>query len=142
MPTPKVAFNKATEFACYGTRGVPYVNDNVKNLTTIMNKEVGSGNRAIEDIIDLFSIWLVNRLPATEYEHPTQKPPDLYEKALRRCTKVNDAVFDSCAGSGALLVACEAMKRRSFLVERDLLFASLIIKRYEKLTGKKARKIN
>lgn len=142
MPTPAVAFNKATEFACYGTRGAPFVNDKVKNLNTIMNKEVGSGNRAIEDIIDLLSIWLVDRLPTTSYEHPTQKPPELHEKALRRCTRINDTVLDLCAGSGSLMVACEAMKRRAFLCEIDPLFATLILNRYEKLTNKKAVKLN
>lgn len=142
MPTPKIAFNKATEFAVYGRRGTPYINDNVKNLTTILNKEVGSGNRLVEDLIDLFSIWLVKRLASTEYEHPTQKPPALYEKGLRRCTKVGDAVLDLCAGSGSLMVGCEQMKRRAFLAEIDPIFATLIKNRYEKLTGNKARKLN
>jgi len=142
MPTPKIAFNKATEFAVYGRRGTPYINDKVKNLTTILNKEVGSGNRGIEDIIDLFNIWLVDRVPGNEMQHPTQKPPVLYEKALRRCTKVGDAVLDLCAGSGSLMVGCEQMKRRAFLAECDPLFATLIKNRYEQLTGSKARKLN
>ncbi|KKS81049.1 MAG: hypothetical protein UV55_C0023G0011 [Candidatus Gottesmanbacteria bacterium GW2011_GWC1_43_10] len=142
MPTPKIAFNKATEFAVYGRRGTPYINDKVKNLTTILNKEVGSGNRSIEDIIDLFNIWLVSRIPGNEMQHPTQKPPELYEKALRRCTKVGDTVLDLCAGSGSLMVGCEQMKRRAFLAERDPIFATLIKNRYELLTGNKARKLN
>ncbi len=139
MPTPKVAFNKATEFAVYGTIGTPYINDQLKNLNTILNKEVGSGARAIDDIIDLLNIWLVKRLPATEMEHPTQKSPTLHEKALRRCTRVGDAVLDLTAGSGSLMVACEQMKRRAFLCEVDPIFATLIKNRYEKLTGKKAK---
>src|SRR3989338_9829880 len=142
MPTVKVAFNKATEFACYGTRGTPFLNDKLKNLNTILNKEVEGGSRAISDIIDLFSIWLEKRLPTDQYEHPTQKPPTLHEKALRRCTRVGDNVLDLCAGSGSLMVACEQMKRRSFLCEVDPIFATLITKRYELLTKNKARKLN
>jgi len=41
-------------------------------------------------ILHQLNIWLTKRLPSTEYEHPTQKPPTVYEKALRRCTKPGD----------------------------------------------------
>jgi DNA modification methylase len=142
MPTPKVAFNKATEFAVYGSRGTPFINDQIKNLNTILNREVGSGARVLDDIVDLYSIWLAKRLPAALYEHPTQKPPSLHEKALRRCTRPGDAVLDLTAGSGSLMVACEQMKRKSFLCEVDPIFATLIKNRYEKISGKKARAIN
>lgn len=142
MPTPKLAFNKATEFAVYGTRGKPYLNDNLKNLNTVLNKEVGSGNRMIEDLMDLYAIWLVKRLPAAQYEHPTQKSPTLHEKALRRLTRPGDCVLDLTAGSGSIMVACEQMKRRAFMCELDPIFATLIKNRYEKLSGKKAKKLN
>lgn len=138
MPTPKTAFNKATEFAVYGTIGKPFINDRIKNLTTILNKEVSSGNQAIEDIIDLFNTWLVKRLPGNKYLHPTQKSPTLHEKALRRCTNVGDNLLDLTAGSGSLMVAAEQLQRRAFLCEMDPVFATLILNRYEKLTGKKA----
>ena len=141
MPTPKVAFNKMTEFAAYGTTGSPYINDQLKNLNTIFNKEVGSGARVIDEIADLFNIWLVKRLPAAEMEHPTQKSPTLHEKALRRLTRPGDAVLDLTAGSGSLMVACEQLKRRAYLCEVDPIFATLIKNRYEKLTDKKARKL-
>ena len=142
MPTPAIAFSKATEFAVYGRIGVPHLNDDLKNLNTFQNKELGTGNRLVEDLIDLYSVWLVKRLAGTAYEHPTQKPVSLYEKALRRVTKVGDNVLDLCAGSGSLMVACEQMKRRAFLAEIDPVFATLIKNRYEQLTNKKARKIN
>lgn len=139
MPTPKTAFNKATEFAVYGTIGTPFINSNLKNLTTILNKEVGSGNQGIEDIIDLFNTWLVKRLPGNKYLHPTQKSPTLHEKALRRCTKIGDNLLDLTAGSGSLMVAAEQLKRTAFLCEKDPIFATLILNRYEKLSGRKAK---
>ena len=73
---------------------------------------------------------------------PTQKPATLHEKALRRCTKPGDAVLDLTAGSGSLMIAAEQMKRRAFLSEVDPVFATLIINRYEKLTGGKAKRIS
>lgn len=141
-PTPQVAFNKVTEFCLYGTRGKPYLSDRIKNLNEVLNKEVTTGNRLIDDIMDLLNIWLVKRLPGNEYEHATQKPATLYEKSLRRCSKPGDIVLDLCAGSGSLMVACEQLKRMAYLVEIEPIFCQLIINRYENLTKSKAKKLN
>jgi len=141
-PTPQIAFNKVTEFCLYGTQGKPYLSDKVKNLNEIMNKEITTGNRLIEDIIDFFNIWLVKRLPGNEYEHATQKPPVLYEKSLRRCSKPGDIVLDLCAGSGSLMVASEQLKRTAYLVEIEPLFCQLIINRYEQFSKTRVKKLN
>lgn len=141
-PTPNVAFNKCFEACIYGTIGKPYLSDSLKNLNEIMNKEIGSGNRTIDDILDLLNIWLVKRLSSEEYSHPTQKPPTLHEKAIRRCTKVNDTILDLCAGSGSLMVSCEQLKRKCLMVEIEPIFCDLIISRYKLLTGKEVEYVN
>lgn len=133
--TPQVAFNKAYEPCVYGIRGKPFLSDCLRNIHEVLNKEVGTGNRTIDDIEDLFDIWLAKRLPTSEYEHPTAKPPTLHEKPLKRCTKPEDCVLDLCAGSGSTMVACEQLKRRSFLCEMEPIFCDVIIRRFEKLTG-------
>jgi DNA modification methylase len=138
--TPKITFNKSYEPCVYGTIGKPYLSD-TRNLNEILNKEIGTGNATIEDISDLIDIWLVKRLPGQDYEHPTSKPPILHEKALRRCSKVNDIVLDLFGGSGSTLIACEQLKRQAYLIEKDPIFCQLIINRYEKLTGLKAKLI-
>lgn len=137
--TPQTAFNKVYEPCVYGTRGNPYLSPSVRNLNEVLNKEVGTGNRLTDDILDLFNIWLAKRLPSQDYEHPTEKPPTLHEKALRRCTKAGDIVLDLFGGSGSTLIACEQLKRRAFLSEIEPIFCDLIIRRYEKLTGKEAK---
>ncbi|MFC1638844.1 site-specific DNA-methyltransferase [Patescibacteria group bacterium] len=139
--TPNCAFNKCYEPCAYGTVGRPYLSPAVRNLDEVMNREVGSGNRLPDDIMDQLAIWLADRLPGGEYEHPTQKPPTLYEKPLRRCTRPGAAVLDLFGGSGSLLVACEQMRRRAFLCEQEPAFCDLTIRRYEQLTGEKAKKI-
>ena len=141
-PTPQVAFNKVTEFCLYGTRGRPYLSDKFKNLNEIMNKEVTSGGRLIEDIMDLFNIWLVKRIAGNDYSHPTQKPVTLYEKSLRKCSRPGDIVLDLCAGSGALMAACHQLKRTAYLVEIEPIFCQLIINRYEQLSKTKVKKLN
>ncbi len=142
-PTPKVAFNKVTEFCVYGTIGKPWLNDKIKNLNEIQNKEITTGNRLTEDILDLFNIWLVKRLPGSEYQHPTQKNPTLHEKALRRCTQPGDVVLDLTAGSGSILSACDQLKRTAYLCELEPVFCQVIINRFKKLNpNEKIIKLN
>ena len=142
MATPQVAFNKVMEPCLYGTRGDPFLSKYHTNFNEVINKNLDTGNRLPDDIMDLLSIWLERRLPAMEYEHPTQKPSTLYEKAIRRCTKPGDYVLELFGGSGSTLIACEQLKRKCLMVEIDPVFCSLIIRRYENLTGRKAEKIN
>lgn len=140
--TPGVAFNKVYEPAVYATRGKPYLAPDITNLNEVLNKEVGTGNRLMDDILDLLNIWLVKRLPAQDYQHPTSKNPSLHEKALRRCTKPGDYTLDLFGGSGSSLIAAEQLKRRALLCEQEPIFCDVIVKRYEELTGNKAIILN
>ncbi len=136
--TPQVAFNKCYEPCIYGVRGKPYLSPSIQNLNEVANKEVGNGNRLIDDILDMMDLWMCKRLPTVEYEHPTAKPPTLHEKAIRRCTKPGDAILDLFGGSGSTLVAAHQMKRRAFLCEIEPIFCDLIIRRFEAVSGQKA----
>lgn len=140
--TPHIAFNKAYEPCVYGTVGSPYTNPDVTNLHEVLNKDVSAGNRTLDDIIDVFDIWLAKRVNGQDYEHPTQKPLTLTEKPLRRCSKPGDHVLDLFGGSGITLLACEQMKRKAFVAEVEPIFCDLIINRFEKMTGIKAKKVN
>ncbi len=140
--TPNVAFNRAYEPCIYGTKWKPHLSTEFRNLHEVLDKEVWVGNRVLEDIIDLFDIWLAKRLSVEEYEHPTEKPPTLHEKPLKRCTKVWDTVLDLFGWSWSTLIACEQLKRQAVLMEHEPIFIDLIITRYEKLTGNRARKLN
>lgn len=138
--TPQVAFNKAYEPCVYATRGKPYLSD-THNLTEILNREIATGNRAVDDIVDLFDIWLAKRDAGQSYQHPTQKPLSLHEKPLKRCTQIGDVVLDICGGSGSTLLACEQLKRVALLSEIDPVFCQVIIDRFETATGQKAVKL-
>lgn len=138
--TPQVAFNKAYEPCVYSTRGKPYLSD-THNLTEVLNREIATGNRAVDDVIDLFDIWLAKRDAGQSYQHPTQKPLSLHEKPLKRCTQIGDAVLDVCGGSGSTLLACEQLKRVALLSDIDPVFCQVIINRWQDLTGRKAVKL-
>lgn len=74
--------------------------------------------------------------------HPTMKPVELVAEALLNSSLENDPVFDIFGGSGTTLIACEQLKRRCYMMERDPKFVDVIIDRWETLTGKKAQLIN
>lgn len=140
--TPQTAFNKVYEPCVYGIIGNPYLSPSVHNLNEVLNKEVATGNRLTDDIMDLLNIWLVKRMSGQDYEHPTQKPPTLYEKTLRRCTKPGDIMLDLFGGSGSQLIAAEQLKRRAFLCEIDPVFCDVIVARYTKLTGREVEYVS
>lgn len=128
--TPNIAFNKCYEPCVYGTIGKPYLSKKSSNFTEILNPEIETGNRTIDDILDMIDIWMVKRLPTSEYLHPTEKPVTLHEKPLKRCTKAGDHVLDMFGGSGSTLIACEQLGRTAFLVENDPVFCDIIKKRF------------
>lgn len=134
-PTPKVAFSKCTEFCVYGTKGSPYLSDLMKNLNEIQNKSCTTGNQLLEDISN---IWAMKRLASNQMEHPTSKNPELHHKFIMRCTKPGDIIFDAFSGSASTMICAEQLGRRVYSLEIEPIFCDLAIKRYEKLTGKKA----
>lgn len=138
-PVHGVAFNKCYEPCTYGVRGKPYITKSIQNLNEVMNKEITTGNSMLEETLDHLDVWMVKRLSGKSYEHATSKPPKLHEKAIRRCTKPGDIILDSFSGSASTMIAAEQLKRRVFAVELEPVFCDLAIKRYEKLTGRKAR---
>lgn len=139
-PTPQVAFNKVIEPCVYGTRGSPKLNESVRNLSEVMNKEVNSIG-LYDDLMSIVQLWLVKRDNTADYEHPTQKPITLNEKPMKRCSMPGGIVLDLFGGSGSTLIAAEQLKRRAFLVELDPTFCDLIIRRYEHFTGDHAKRI-
>lgn len=137
-PVPSVFCNKAYEPAVYGVRGKPYLAESMTDLTEVLNKEFGTGNELLEQVDDFLEIWTAKRLSAKDYMHATSKPPQLHEKAIKRCTKIGDIILDSFLGSGSTLIAGETLGRRVYGTELEPVFCDLIVRRWEKLTGKKA----
>lgn len=140
-PTHKIAFNKVYEPCCYGTIGKPYLNTGMNNANEILNQEVTTGNQVHDEIIDMIDIWIEKRDNAQSYQHPTQKPVTLNEKPFKRCSSPLHIVYSGFAGSGSDLIAAEELHRVWRGVEKDLIFATIIIDRWEKFTNLKAKKI-
>ena len=79
--------------------------------------------------------------PARSDLHPTMKPVKLIARCIKNSSRPGEAVLDLFGGSGTTLIACEQLDRRCFMMEYDPRYADVIIKRWEKLTGKKAELI-
>lgn len=73
--------------------------------------------------------------------HPTTKPLGLVRRLVFNSTNIGDVVFDGFLGSGTTLLVCEQTKRRCFGTELDPEYCQTIISRWEKMTGRKAKKI-
>lgn len=83
------------------------------------------------------TLWQEKK-PAANRLHPTMKPVELIERALRNSSKAGDRVVDLFGGSGSTMIACEKTGRESSLMELDPKYADVIVKRWQDFTGKKA----
>lgn len=137
-PLPNTIFNRSYEPVVFGSRGKPFLNKVRTKYHEVLNTEVGNGNDIIEDVDHMFDVWAEKRIPGKDMEHATSKPPRIYERAMLRCTKPNDIIFDSFLGSGSSIIAAEQLGRRVYGCELEPAFCDIIIKRFEKLTGIKA----
>lgn len=70
--------------------------------------------------------------------HPTVKPVALIADAIRDCSRRGEIVLDCFGGSGSTLIAAEKTGRSARLIEYDPLYCDTIVRRWEKLTGKRA----
>ena len=50
-------------------------------------------------------------------------------------------ILDLFGGSGSTLIACEQSDRKCLTMELDPIYCDVIVKRWENLTGKEAKKI-
>ena len=71
--------------------------------------------------------------------HPTVKPVAMVADAIRDCSRRGEVVLDAFGGSGSTLIAAEICGRVARLIEYEPGYCDVIIERWQKLTGKRAR---
>jgi len=86
---------------------------------------------------DQGDVWFFNK-PQKNDLHPTMKPVELVERAVRNSSKTRDIVLDPFGGSGSTLIACEKTGRQARLIELDPRYVDVIVKRWQDFTGKTA----
>jgi DNA modification methylase len=82
-------------------------------------------------------VWFVDK-PVRNDVHPTMKPVELVERAVRNSSKGRDIVLDPFGGSGTTLITCEKTRRSARLIELDGRYCDVIIERWQAFTGQKA----
>ena len=70
------------------------------------------------------------------------KPLELLMPYIKVLTKRGDLVLEPFGGSGSTLIASVKLGRKCRIMEKQPIYAEVIIKRWEKATGKKAKKLN
>jgi DNA modification methylase len=86
----------------------------------------------------LSNVWRVPKELELKELHPTVKPIDIIEPALRVTTDQSKIVLDLFGGSGTTLIAAERSKRHAYLMELDPAYCDVIVKRWEDFTGNTA----
>jgi DNA modification methylase len=86
---------------------------------------------------DQSDVWQIKK-PQKNVLHPTMKPVELVERALRNSSRPGDVVLDPFGGSGTTLIAAEKSGRVARMMELDPKYADVIVRRWEEFTGKKA----
>ncbi len=85
------------------------------------------------------TIWEINNLNGTQDEenektgHGTQKPVECMARPIRNHGTKEDIIYDPFCGSGTTMVAAEVLKRKSFCMELDQRYCSVILERMSKM---------
>ena len=78
------------------------------------------------------TIWNIDR-PLRSEEHPTMKPIELCEKAIKNSSNESSLIFEPFTGSGSTMVAAHQLKRKCYGMELDPKYCQVIIDRMLKL---------
>ena len=86
---------------------------------------------------DQGDVWHFNK-PRVNDLHPTMKPVELVERAIRNSSRPGDVVLDPFGGSGTTLIAAEKSGRQARLIELDPKYADVIVRRWQEYAGAQA----
>lgn len=86
---------------------------------------------------DQSDVWQIKK-PHKNDLHPTMKPVELVERAIRNSSRPGNIVLDPFGGSGTTLIAAEKSGRLARLIELDPKYVDVIVRRWQDWTGKQA----
>lgn len=81
------------------------------------------------------TIWHADRPKRNETGHSTQKPVELFRKAIVNNSEPEERIYDPFCGSGTSIIAAQMNKRVCHAVEIEPAFVDVIIKRFADFTG-------
>lgn len=129
-------------------KGAAHYFTEARNLPTVFDFEIPVEKLKKEELQEILTkiresyetSILREDKPTASKLHPTMKPLKLMARLIKNSSRPGETVLDTFGGSGSTLMACEQMGRRCLTMEIDTHYASVIIRRWEEFTGKKAIK--
>jgi DNA modification methylase len=85
-------------------------------------------------------VWEIKKISPQSMVHLTEKPVELSVRAIEYGSRPGENILDLFGGSGSTLMAAEQTGRKAFLMEIDCAYVDVIVQRWEKFTGRKARR--
>lgn len=86
---------------------------------------------------DQGDVWNIKK-PQKNDLHPTMKPVELIERAIRNSSRPGDVVLDPFGGSGTTLIAAEKAGRTGWLIELDPKYVDVIVRRWQEWADEEA----
>ena len=86
---------------------------------------------------DQGDVWNIKK-PQKNDLHPTMKPVELVERAIRNSSRPGDVVLDPFGGSGTTLISAEKSGRQARLIELDPKYVDVIVSRWQSFSGSQA----
>src|SRR5450631_183078 len=83
-------------------------------------------------------IFIMSGSDEEKFDHPTQKPVDLFRRPILNHLKRGELVYEPFLGSGTTLAAAELTERVCYGIELDPKCVDVVVMRWQQLTGKKA----
>ena len=90
---------------------------------------------------DQGDVWQIKK-PQKNDLHPTMKPVELVERAIRNSSRPRDVVLDPFGGSGTTMIAAHKSGRKARLIELDPKYVDVIVRRWQDYAGAKAIRLS
>ena len=88
---------------------------------------------------DQGDVWHIKK-PHKNDLHPTMKPVELVERAIRNSSRPGNVVMDPFGGSGTTMIAAHKSGRKARLIELDPQYVDVIVRRWQEFSGGKANR--
>ena len=96
----------------------------------------GAGERTQTTVWEIGNITQKER---KELNHATPKPVEIFAIPIVKHTTKGEVCYEPFCGSGPQIIAAEQLDRKCYGMEISRQYCDVIVERWEKLTGKKAR---
>ena len=96
----------------------------------------GAGERTQTTVWEIGNVTQKER---KELNHATPKPVEIFAIPIVKHTTKGEVCYEPFCGSGPQIIAAEQLDRKCYGMEISRQYCDVIVERWEKLTGKKAR---